>query len=106
MWGPCLWLSPVNLRPFSAGNPLRHTWNQGKAGISQLPVTLHHLTAQTTRLAPGEGIHTCPGRGSSGVGATDCSASRLEAPGALGGVTGEQRLQGKWGQRNSCSFCD
>lgn len=104
MWGPCLWLSPVNLSPFSTGNPLRHTWNHGKAGISRLLVTLHYVTVQTTWLAPGEGIHTCPGRWLLRCGRHRLLSQPAQRPqGALGGVTGEQTLQGKWGQRTAAA---
>ena len=97
----------VNLSPFSTGNPLRHTWNRGKAGISLLSVTLRYVTVQTTWLAPGEGIRACPARRILRGGHHRLLSQPVWRPrGALGGVTGEQRLKGKQGQRNGCSTCD
>lgn len=76
----------VNLSPFSTGNPLRHTWNHGKAGISLLLVTLCYVTVQTAWLAPGEGIRAYSGprllRG--GRHRLTAQPARLEASGGTG----------------------
>lgn len=55
-------------------------------------------TVQTAWLAPGEGIRAYSGpRPQGGRHRLTAQPARLEASGALGGMTGEQRLTGRQG---------